>query len=211
MVRSKNIRVGVLIAVFAFSIFGTVHSLSAASFTIGQRVETTSSLRVRSTPGGAVLAIKKNHAQGTIVGGPEIAGTYTWFEIVYDSSADNSSVPPVHGWSAGDFLTEISPESPAEVSAPVSVPRHALAVTAKDGQLNPQGFSKFTNEPLTLVITAVDQDYIFDIPDADLHYTISQGTTVRVPLDGLAEGFYPYACGAQCEGGVVSVITPVED
>ncbi len=66
-------------------------------FNLGDRVHTTSKLKVRGTPTstGKAACTQPVNALGTIVDGPTTAAGYTWWNVNYDSSCDGWSV---EGW-----------------------------------------------------------------------------------------------------------------
>ncbi len=70
-------------------------------FIIGDRVKTTAKLKVRLDPTiktGKSLCTQEKNVYGTIIGGPQVANGYTWWQVNYDSSCD--------GWSAQDWLVK---------------------------------------------------------------------------------------------------------
>jgi len=69
----------------------------SGTFAIGDRVQVVvdPSLRVRSTPGlsdTTILGTQPVSAQGTIIGGPVSADSFTWWQINYDASPDGWSI-----------------------------------------------------------------------------------------------------------------------
>jgi len=70
----------------------------STKFIIGDKVQTTDILNVRSTPSisGTLLGAQSTGAQGTVIGGPIAANGFNWWQIDYDNIPD--------GWSAEDFL-----------------------------------------------------------------------------------------------------------
>jgi len=77
-------------------------ALVTYKFMIGDRVQTTASLKVRSAPSlsANVLGTQGKGKNGTVVGGPVVADGYTWWNVNYDMGAD--------GWSVEDYLTKAS-------------------------------------------------------------------------------------------------------
>lgn len=75
-------------------------STPADKFIIGDRVHTTFKLKVRLTPTstGKAICTQNKNAYGTVIAGPKVAGSYTWWQINYDSSCD--------GWSAENWLVK---------------------------------------------------------------------------------------------------------
>jgi hypothetical protein len=73
---------------------------TADKFIIGDRVHTTSKLKVRSTPTmtGRALCTQNKNVYGTVIAGPKVAAGYTWWQVNYDSSCD--------GWSVQDWLSK---------------------------------------------------------------------------------------------------------
>ena len=84
----------------------------STKFTIGQRVQTTANLNVRTpaSPTGTLLGTQSLGSLGSVTGGPVANGGYIWWQIDYDNAPD--------GWSAEDFLTStsVTPPPPPPVS-----------------------------------------------------------------------------------------------
>jgi len=81
----------------------------SSKFKIGDGVQTSSSLNVRSTPGiteGTIAGKQPLGAFGTVIGGPTVASSNTWWNIDYVNSPD--------GWSTEGYLakTTITPPLP---------------------------------------------------------------------------------------------------
>lgn len=89
-----------LLSVNNGSYVSTSVSTTTTKFIIGDRVYTTSKLKVRSTPSitGKALCTQNKSAYGSIIGGPTVAGGYTWWQINYDTLCD--------GWSVQDWLSK---------------------------------------------------------------------------------------------------------
>ena len=85
-------------------------------FTVGQRVQTTANLNVRSTPTitGTLLGTQSAGSQGSVVSGPVAQGGYNWWQINYDSGAD--------GYSVENYLVAQSTPAPAPAPAPEPEP-----------------------------------------------------------------------------------------
>lgn len=67
-------------------------------FNIGDRVKVTvDSLNVRPSPNKGKGGYQNADNMGTVIGGPVVAGEYTWWNIDFDSSPD--------GWAAEDWLS----------------------------------------------------------------------------------------------------------
>ncbi len=79
----------------------TVTAVSA-EFIIGDRVENTANLNVRSTPSttGIILGTQPTGAQGTIIGGPINADGFTWWQVDFDNPPD--------GWIAESGLKNVT-------------------------------------------------------------------------------------------------------
>lgn len=74
----------------------------STKFTIGEEVEVTgTTLNVRASAGGVPLGAQVNGARGIVIGGPQFAGGFWYWEINYDTAPD--------GWSAEDFLEMYTP------------------------------------------------------------------------------------------------------
>lgn len=76
----------------------TIVVAPSTKFIIGDSVQTTSALNVRSTANGTLLGTQVLGSTGTVVGGPVYAGGYHWWNIDYTSGVD--------GWSAEDYLVK---------------------------------------------------------------------------------------------------------
>src|SRR3989344_4535571 len=74
--------------------------VASTKFQIGDFVQTTANLNVRSTANGTLVGTAPKGTQGTVVGGPVVAGGLNWWNINYSSGAD--------GWSAENYLIKIS-------------------------------------------------------------------------------------------------------
>lgn len=85
--------------VFLCAFFG--HSAIAAKFSIGDRVQVTANVNVRSTPSnsGTLLGTQPKTYIGTVVGGPMTADGFTWWNINYDNNPD--------GWSIENSLLKV--------------------------------------------------------------------------------------------------------
>ncbi len=95
---------------------------------VGATVETTDTLKVRSTPSatGQLLATMQPMSRGTVVGGPQTASGYTWWQIAYQT---------VTGWSASNWLRLVTaapstPLPPPPPPPPPLGPTAALTFTA---------------------------------------------------------------------------------
>jgi len=73
------------------------------AFSIGDRVQASSNLNVRSTPStsGTLVGTQTVGALGSVVGGPTTADGYTWWNINYDSGVGD-------GWSIEPYLQKTS-------------------------------------------------------------------------------------------------------
>lgn len=85
---------------------------ASTTFAIGNRVESTADLNVRSNAGlnSSILGVQALGAQGTVIGGPVFADGRWWWQMDFDTGAD--------GWVAEDFL-EIPPPEPTASSWPM--------------------------------------------------------------------------------------------
>ncbi|MCI0561893.1 MAG: Ig-like domain-containing protein, partial [Nitrososphaera sp.] len=85
----------------------------STKFSINDRVQSTGSLNVRSTPAGSLLGTQPVSALGTIVGGPtwaNLSGTnYWWWNVNFDSGVD--------GWAVEDFMELVVPAPTVNFSA----------------------------------------------------------------------------------------------
>lgn len=102
-VKSKN--AANLLATSNDQIFRTVSALVSTKFTIGDRVQVnTTALNVRDAASGGSLGTQALNSLGSILGGPTVAGGYSWWNINFDIGAD--------GWSAEDFLNKFTTPLP---------------------------------------------------------------------------------------------------
>lgn len=92
-----------------------------ASFSIGDRIQTTAALNVRATPSttGTLLGTQVSGALGTIAGGPTTANGYVWWNITYDATHS--------GWSVQDYL-KVNPIPTLTISANPTSGQTPLAV-----------------------------------------------------------------------------------
>jgi hypothetical protein len=71
---------------------------------VGQRVQTTATLNVRSTPGGSLVGQVPAGAKGTVTGGPQGASYnqrfYVWWNIQWDNGV-------TRGWSVENWLVPV--------------------------------------------------------------------------------------------------------
>ncbi len=93
-------------------------------FSIGQRVQTTAGLNVRSTPNtsGTLLGTQALGALGTVLAGPTNASGYNWWQINYDTGAD--------GFSVQDYLTAYSSPNPTPTPTPTPTPGSSVSFPA---------------------------------------------------------------------------------
>jgi len=81
---------------------------------IGATVETSEKLKVRSSAGtsGTVLTSVPPLSRGTVIGGPQTASGFTWWQVAYQS---------VTGWSAANWLRFVS-AAPTPTPLPTPLP-----------------------------------------------------------------------------------------
>jgi len=91
---------------------------STANFSQGDHVVIVASINVRSAPNGSVIGTQPKGANGTLVGGPQNVGGYTWWKVDYANGAD--------GWSAEDFMQQ---STVAVTVPPTAVVASAAAAT----------------------------------------------------------------------------------
>jgi hypothetical protein len=79
----------------------TTITVNSSTFSIGDRVQTTSNLNVRTCASLSctTIATEPTGAKGTIIGGPQNADGYTWWQIRYDDG--------ITGWSVQNWLQKI--------------------------------------------------------------------------------------------------------
>lgn len=83
-----------------------------------------------------------------------------------------------------------------------SITEPTLDVIAKDNQFTPDSFIVTHLASLTLMVTAQDKDYVFDLKDFNLRVELPKSQTTPVKIEGLGLGFYNFTCGEQCNGTV---------
>lgn len=80
----------------------------------------------------------------------------------------------------------------------------AITVTAQNGQFSPDTFTTQLFEILNLNVSAVDQDYNFQVSGYPrLDSTISKGQTATIKIESLGVGEYPFTCGPDCTGKII--------
>ncbi|MDO8471198.1 MAG: Ig-like domain-containing protein [bacterium] len=86
----------------------------STKFVIGDRVQVTATLNVRSTPStsGTILGTQTPGALGTVIGGPTYASGYHWWQVNYDNAPD--------GWSVENYLVKASSGSPGQIKIPLN-------------------------------------------------------------------------------------------
>jgi hypothetical protein len=90
---SSNTSVGA-----SFTLIPTTTPVTSNKFIIGDRVHTTSNLKVRSTANGTLLGTQKKGSYGTVTAGPVTSGNYIWWNVNFDAGVD--------GWSAENWLVK---------------------------------------------------------------------------------------------------------
>ena len=95
-----------------------ISSTSLAQFNVGDQVQValdTDCLNVRSLPvvGDNILKCEVAGTKGTIMGGPTVGGSYTFWQITY---ADG-----ITGWSAGQYLAKIGSVPPPVDTSSISI------------------------------------------------------------------------------------------
>lgn len=158
--------------------FFAVASIANAQFVVGDRVQATAHVNVRSTPGGVYLGSAMMGDYGTIVGGPVIApvGTsspFTWWNVNYDIGVD--------GWSVGDYL--------------MKVPTATTTLPVDCGDVNKDGFPDQVDVGLVINVAFRGQTYLNYNTDVD-------GNGVTNILDVTKEIDYVYRGGLAPTGCV---------
>src|SRR3989344_3240732 len=84
----------------------TAPPISSTKFSIGNTVQTTTTVNVRQTASatGTLLGTQTTGVQGTVVAGPTYADGFHWWQVNYNSGVD--------GWSAEDFLVKVTTPTP---------------------------------------------------------------------------------------------------
>lgn len=85
---------------------------------------------------------------------------------------------------------------------PVSETGPTLDVVAENGTFTPNVFQVAHLGTLTVRISAIDREYVFDFPALSMRQSIPQGQTVTLTLDGSPVGSEPFTCGEGCGGTV---------
>lgn len=98
-VRTRAVLASVSAVMFVLSGVGLLAS-TTFGLTIGNRVQTTDRLTVRSTANGTIVGYQALSSQGTVIAGPISSGSYQWAKVNYDTGVD--------GWSATNWLQEVS-------------------------------------------------------------------------------------------------------
>src|SRR5882724_5704299 len=94
-------RLIVAFSMFAITFVAGTALAQSTKFSIGDSVVTTQKVAVRATPNGTKLGSQAANSLGKVVGGPTVAGSYTWWQIDYGFGVD--------GWSAEPFLEKYTP------------------------------------------------------------------------------------------------------
>ena len=113
---------------------GTI-SVASSKFVAGERVKTTASSNVRSSASAtaALVGTQATGALGTVVGGPTVGGSYTWFNVNFDSGAD--------GWVIqGNLTGTLATASPFGSSLALATnadiaPQDASAIAYREHQI----------------------------------------------------------------------------
>lgn len=94
-----------------------------ATFALNARVETTSSLNVRSKANtkGSLLCVQPAGRQGTIISGPTNANGYTWWKVNFDTGCD--------GWVVQTYLKLVTTTPPPPPPPPTPVPTASLTAS----------------------------------------------------------------------------------
>jgi uncharacterized delta-60 repeat protein len=113
-------------------------SLLEDSLKVGDRIQTSYNLNVRICPSISctIIAVEPTGAKGTIIGGPQNADKYRWWQISYDDG--------VTGWSVEGYLVKISGETlsvtltanPSSGTAPLSTNLTADVSGTATGTIN---------------------------------------------------------------------------
>ncbi len=95
--RTASIVAGILLVATSLA--------QAATFSIGDRVNATATLNVRSTPAGTAVGQHFTGDLGTVSGGPTNAAfggvTYSWWRVTWDTA-------PTSGWSIQDAIAKVT-------------------------------------------------------------------------------------------------------
>jgi uncharacterized protein YraI len=85
-------------SLLAVALFSILFVWQAAAFNIEDRVQCTANLNVRSTPStsGSLVTTESSGARGIVIGGPQSANGFIWYQITWDNGYS--------GWSVQDYL-----------------------------------------------------------------------------------------------------------
>ena len=165
---------------------GTISKPSASQIQVGDRVETVSALRVRSTPDttGAVLGVVKDHVQGTVVEQSlTTSGTYTWWKVAYDTG--------LTGWSAQPWLAEVATGAPE--NTPACEAFYFSPSTITKGQQTVATWNLTANGTVQMRSSAGDFNKSFSPTGT---YTFNPATTTTYTLTGVGKDGSAITCVA---------------
>jgi hypothetical protein len=79
-----------------------------------------------------------------------------------------------------------------------------IPVVAENGKFEPSSFTVAQSQKLVLSVTAMDDDYLFEVKGYPrLSTPIEEGETVNVVIEALGVGQYDYTCGKGCSGQII--------
>ncbi len=106
----------------------TLPSLDIMEPKVGDRVQTTTRVSVRETPGGDRIGSQPRNSKGTVIEGPIEGGSHLWYKVDYDSGVD--------GWSSATYLTKVSVTAMTEDEIRNSIANIFLLINQLQEQLN---------------------------------------------------------------------------
>jgi len=168
-----------------------------SSFSVGDRVRTTDTVRVRSGAGTKYSWVNNISAytQGAVINGPRTADGYTWWHITYDNGTS--------GWSVNNWLNKMS-QLATEPSPPIVT---SVIVTNSE---NPtvSGYAYNTD---TVGFSVSDGDKIYGSDDIEV-VNNQWSHKIRKDLDDGTYKLTVYVDGDVFEkkSFVVDVVKPVE-
>ncbi len=84
-----------------------------------------------------------------------------------------------------------------------------IPVTASGDEFKPNTFQIGHLEPIALMVTAVDKDYVLEIPEGGIHAALPQGQATEVQIGSLGLGKFEFICSQQCRGTIE--VIPLKD
>jgi uncharacterized protein YgiM (DUF1202 family) len=126
---------------------------SPTNLQVGDTVETTDFLNVRSSPGTAStrLSTERPGTRGTIIGGPSLVAGYPWWQVTFTTG--------VTGWVTEDYLVEVG-TSPTLLPPPPSTPTPTTAGTCVVNSFVANPASTPSNQVVSLSWSTLNCDFV---------------------------------------------------